>query len=95
MKNFYEIFKICFLRSKLGLCLLIILSLISSSIELIGFSIIIPVINLSMSESIGDDKFSEFINDSLQFFGYEPKLSILLFILCTLFLIKGMVVFYC
>ena len=67
MKNFYEIFKICFLRSKLGLCLLIILSLISSSIELIGFSIIIPVINLSMSESVRDDKFSEFINDSLQF----------------------------
>lgn len=93
MKNFYEIFKVCFLRSKFGLFLLISLSFISSIIELVGFGIIIPVINLSLSDSIGTDKFSELINSLIQYFGYEPKLSILLFILCTLFLFKGILVF--
>ena len=57
MRNLYEIFKVCFLRSKFGLFLLITLSFISSIIELVGFGIIIPVINLSMSDSIGTDKF--------------------------------------
>lgn len=93
MKHFYEIFKICFLRSKLGLFFLITLSLISSIIELIGFGIIIPVINISISNSVGTDKFSQFINDSLKYLGYEPKLSILLLILCILFLVKGVIVF--
>ncbi len=93
MRNFYDIFKVCFLRSKFGLFLLITLSFISSIIELIGFGIIIPVINLSMSNSIGTDKFSELINNLINYFGYEPKLSILLVILCSLFLVKGILVF--
>ena len=93
MKHFYEIFKICFLKSKLGLFMLITLSLLGSIIELIGFGIIIPVINISISDSVGTDKFSEFINSLLKYFGYEPKLSILLFILCALFLVKGLIVF--
>ncbi len=46
-----------------------------------------------MSNSIGTDKFSEFINNSINYFGYEPTLSILLVILCTLFLLKGIIVF--
>ena len=81
------------MRSKLGLFFLIILSLISSIIELIGFGVIIPVINRSMSDSVGTDKFSEFINNLVNYLGYEPNLSILLLILCILFLVKGLVVF--
>ena len=46
-----------------------------------------------MSDSIGTDKFSEFISSSIKYFGYDPKLSILLFILCVLFIIKALVVF--
>ena len=46
-----------------------------------------------MSDSIGTDKFSEFISSSIKYFGYEPKLSILLFILCVLFIVKALVVF--
>ena len=46
-----------------------------------------------MSNSVGTDKFSEFINNSFKYFGYDPKLSTLLFILCILFLVKGLIVF--
>lgn len=60
---------------------------------MVGFGIIIPVINISMSNSIGKDKFSEFVSSSIKYFGYEPKLSILLFILCVLFILKALVVF--
>ena len=81
------------MRSKLGLFFLITLSLISSIIELIGFGVIIPVINISMSDSVGTDKFSEFIKNLVNYFGYDPNLSILLLILCILFLVKGLVVF--
>ena len=73
--------------------MLIILSLISSIIELVGFGVIIPVINISMSDSVGTDKFSKFVSDSLKFFGYDAELSVLLFILCVMFLIKGIIVF--
>ena len=81
------------MRSKLGLFFLITLSLISSIIELVGFGVIIPVINISMSDSVGTDKFSEFIKNLVNYFGYDPNLSILLLILCILFLVKGLIVF--
>ena len=93
MTNFFKIFKICFVRSKLGLFFLVTLSFVSSIIELVGFGIIIPVINISISDSIGTDKFSQSISNLLKYLGFEPKLSILLLILCVLFAAKGILIF--
>ena len=92
MKNFFNIVKVCFQKSKVGLFFLIILSFISSIIELVGFGIIIPLVNISINDTVGTDNFSKFINNSIKYFGYEPELTILL-ILCITFSIKGILIF--
>ena len=93
MSNLLYIFKVCYQRSKLGLFLLVILSFFSAFIELIGFGIIIPIINLSISDSVGTDKFSVYIQKTIKSLGFEPELTILLVILCILFFLKGFLIF--
>jgi len=93
VSNLLYIFKVCYQRSKLGLFLLVILSFFSAFIELIGFGIIIPIINLSISDSVGTDKFSVYIQKTIKSLGFEPELTILLVILCILFFLKGFLIF--
>ena len=80
-------------RSGNGLLYLIIITLFSSALELLGFGLIMPIINISVDEVASENKLSLYIKNVLDFLNIDPKLSSLLMVITIIFVLKSFFVF--
>ncbi len=94
IKDFLKLLKLCWNRSGAKINLLIIITSITTVLELVGFGLVIPLINLSFtSENIDDSKVSQIFDNLLQTFGLSLEFNLVLLMIVIIFFFKGFFVF--
>ena len=94
IKDFLKLLKLCWNRSGAKINLLIIITSITTVLELVGFGLVIPLINLSFtSENIDDSKVSQIFNNLLQTFGLNLEFNLVLLMIVIIFFFKGFLFF--
>ena len=93
-QDFLKLLKLCWNRSGKKINLLIVITSITTILELIGFGLVIPLINLSFnSENIDNSKVSQIFNNLFQTFGLNLEFNLVLLMIVIIFFFKGLFVF--
>ena len=94
IKDFLILLKLCWNRSGAKINLLILVTSITTILELFGFALVIPLINLSFSsDGINSSKISQTFDDFLQSIGLNLEFNLVLFMIVIIFFLKGLFVF--
>ena len=94
ISEFFSLLKLCWIRAGGKLNLLILITFFTTILELIGFGMVIPLINLSFSEGPSQPSdFSNFINKIFSDFGFLLNFNLVLLTIVIIFLCKGFFVF--
>ncbi len=92
-KEFLNFLRLCWFRVRFKLVFLVVLSIFSSALELLGFGMIIPLITYGFSESSQPNLFLEYFEIFLNYFSFPKTLEFLLLLITLIFLLKNIVVF--
>ena len=85
-QDFLKLLKLCWNRSGKKINLLIVITSITTILELIGFGLVIPLINLSFnSENIDNSKVSQIFNNLFQTFGLNLEFNLVLLMIVIIF----------
>ena len=94
ISEFFSLLKLCWIRAGGKLNLLILITFFTTILELIGFGMVIPLINLSFSEGPSQPSdFSIFFNKIFSDFGFLLNFNLVLLTIVIIFLCKGFFVF--
>ena len=77
-KEFLNFLRLCWFRVRFKLVFLVVLSIFSSALELLGFGMIIPLITYGFSESSQPNLFLEYFEIFLNYFSFPKTLQFLL-----------------